>query len=47
LQNGLSGTSWEEAGKIRLREGHVIGDPVPLFKKISDQEIKSHTQGDT
>jgi methionyl-tRNA synthetase len=47
LQNGLSGTSWEEAGEIRLREGHVIGDPVPLFKKISDQEIKSHTQGAT
>jgi methionyl-tRNA synthetase len=47
LQNGLSGTSWEEAGEIRLREGHVIGDPVPLFKKISDQEIRSHTQGAT
>jgi methionyl-tRNA synthetase len=45
LQNGLSGTRWEEAGEIRLREGHVIGDPAPLFKKITDQEIKSHTQG--
>ena len=45
LQNVLSGTRWEEAGEIRLREGHVIGDPVPLFKKITDQEIKSHTQG--
>ena len=45
LQNGLSGTRWEEAGEIRLHEGHVIGDPAPLFKKITDQEIKSHTQG--
>jgi methionyl-tRNA synthetase len=45
LQNVLSGTRWEEAGEIRLREGHVIGDPAPLFKKITDQEIKSHTQG--
>lgn len=45
LQNGLSGTRWEEAGEIRLREGHMIGDPMPLFRKITDQEIKSHTQG--
>jgi methionyl-tRNA synthetase len=45
LQDSLPGTRWEEAGEIRLREGHVIGNPSPLFKKISDQEIKSHTQG--
>jgi methionyl-tRNA synthetase len=45
FQNGLSEVRWEEAGEVRLREGHVIGDPVPLFKKISDEEIRSHIQG--
>jgi methionyl-tRNA synthetase len=43
LQNGPSKARWEEAGEIRLREGHAIGDPAPLFKKISDEQIKSHT----
>jgi methionyl-tRNA synthetase len=45
LQSSPSEASWGEAGEIRLREGHVIGNPAPLFKKISDEEIKSHIQG--
>jgi methionyl-tRNA synthetase len=44
LQNKVSNTHWEEAGEIGIGEGHVIGDPVPLFKKISDEQIASHTQ---
>ena len=44
-QLGLQGFSasarWEEAGEIRLREGHQIGHPVPVFKKISDEQIKA------
>jgi len=43
-QLGLQGFSasarWEEAGEIRLREGHQIGQPAPVFKKISDQQIR-------
>ena len=45
LQNDVSNARWEEAGEVRLREGHVIGDPTPLFKKISDEQIAGHTQG--
>jgi methionyl-tRNA synthetase len=45
LQNGVSKRRWEEAGEILLREGHVIGDPVPLFKKISDDQISVRIQG--
>ena len=45
LQNGVSKRRWEEAGEILLREGHVIGDPVPLFKKISDDQINIRIQG--
>jgi len=45
LQNGVSKRRWEEAGEILLREGHVIGDPVPLFKKISDDQISIRIQG--
>jgi len=41
----VSNARWEEAGEVRLREGHVIGDPTPLFKKISDEQIAGHTQG--
>jgi methionyl-tRNA synthetase len=45
LQEGPSKARWEEAGEIRLREGGVIGDPTPLFKKISNEQIRSYTQG--
>jgi methionyl-tRNA synthetase len=45
LHESLSKAHWEEAGEIRLREGHVIGDPAPLFRKISDEQIKSHISG--
>jgi methionyl-tRNA synthetase len=45
LQQGLSKARWEEAGEIRLRDGHAIGDPTPLFKKISDEQIRRYTQG--
>jgi methionyl-tRNA synthetase len=44
LHEDLSKARWEEAGEIRLGEGHVIGDPTPLFKKISDEQIRSYTQ---
>jgi len=45
LQDGVTSACWEEAGEIRLGEGHVIGDPTPIFKKISDEQIKDHVGG--
>jgi len=45
LQDGVTSARWEEAGEIRLGEGHVIGDPTPIFKKISDEQIKDYAGG--
>ncbi len=31
---------WDDAGKIDIKPGHVIREPVPLFKKVSDEQIR-------
>jgi methionyl-tRNA synthetase len=43
LQGSVTSARWEEAGEVRLGEGHVIGDPVPIFRKITDEQIKGRT----
>lgn len=40
LQDRLASVRWEEAGEVGLHEGHQIGEPAPVFKKISDEQIK-------
>ncbi len=40
IQASLASARWKEAGEIGVSEGHLIGTPVPLFKKISDDQIK-------
>jgi methionyl-tRNA synthetase len=45
LQDGVTSACWEEAGEIRLGEGHAIGDPTPIFKKISDEQIRNYVGG--
>jgi methionyl-tRNA synthetase len=42
LEGGVANAHWEEAGTVRLHEGHVIGTPVPIFKKITDEQVKGH-----
>jgi len=44
LQGSVTGARWEDAGEIRLQEGHAIGAPTPLFKKITDEQIKDYTR---
>jgi methionyl-tRNA synthetase len=44
LQGSVNSARWEDAGEIRLREGHAIGAPTPLFKKITDEQIKDYTR---
>ena len=43
LQGGVTTANWHEAGEIGLPEGHVLGDPTPIFKKISDEQIRDYT----
>ena len=45
LEASVRSVRWEEAGEIRLRENHLIGDPTPIFKKISDEQIKDRIIG--
>lgn len=45
LQGGVTSARWDEAGEMRLPEGHIIGDPTPIFRKISDEQIGDYTAG--
>ena len=44
LQGSVNSARWEDAGEIRLQEGHAIGAPTPLFKKITNEQIKDYTR---
>jgi len=42
LPGNVSGASWNEAGKPSLKEGLSISNPTPIFKKITDDQIKQY-----
>ncbi len=44
LKGSVARARWEDAGEIRLAEGHQIGEPIPIFKKISDEQINEYTR---
>ena len=45
LGGSVTSARWEDAGETFLHEGHAIGVPAPLFKKITDEQIQSSTRG--
>ncbi len=42
LPGSVSNARWDDAGKPSLKEGHAIGNPAPIFRKITDDQIKQH-----
>jgi len=41
LEGSVASARWKNAGETRLQEGHVIGEPAPIFRKITDEQIKA------
>jgi len=41
LEGSVTSARWEDSGQTRLHQGHVIGEPAPIFRKITDEQIKA------
>jgi methionyl-tRNA synthetase len=44
LQGTLSGVRWNEAAELAMPEGHVLGKPEIIFRKIEDMEIEKELE---
>jgi methionyl-tRNA synthetase len=42
LPGNVSDAGWNEGGKPSLKEGLSIGNPTPIFQKITDDQIKQY-----
>lgn len=41
LAEGPADAKWDSAGQLEVQAGHVIGNPVPLFRKVKAREIEA------
>ena len=42
LEGDVSTNNWNDVSEIKIKSGHKIGEPSPLFTKVDEKDIENH-----